>query len=180
MARHYILQDWQNAAEYSGQMIGDRLSKSSQLHFKKNGMANIDLYADEDPKKKTAKKKSAFEQITLADRHYQRMENLALQLDTEYEQGYLSDEDYIYAIRQIEIRKEKAWVRLCKVRGWSPEQSDQEEFYKKDVDNNQEQGLSFSHELIDNLSDGNCFKIPLQKLLTAKEKMVKILEILKS
>lgn len=224
MPRTHILQSWVGAAEYdegdpySGEQVGNRNQKSIGVHilrsgdqwkannptecdlknhFNNNGSANIRAYSDmETPKKKTAsKKRSAFEQITLADRHYQRLENLSIQLDEELESGQLSMEDWTYARKQLDVRLDKGWQRLCKLRGWNPAEKDEEIYSlcleemeekhqqkrtQKGVDNQQEQDLSFSHELIGSLSEENCFKKPLQKLLTAKEKMVKILEILKS
>lgn len=191
MPRTHILQSWVGAAEYdegdsyNGQQIGNRNQKSVGVHILRSGdqwKANIIAYAAEQPKKKPVKKKSAFEQITLADRHYQRMENLALQLDAEYEEGSLSNEDYLYAMRQIEIRKEKAWIRLCKVRGWNPEQIDEEfeqeifeESHKKHVDNAFIEGLCFTHSVIESLSKGNIFKKAFKKVLTVKQKLDKII-----
>lgn len=204
MPRTHILQSWVGAAEYdegdsyNGQQIGNRNQKSVGVHILRSGdqwKANISAYADEQPKKKPVKKKSAFEQITLADRHYQRLENLSIQLDEELESGQLSTEDWTYARKQLDVRLDKGWQRLCKLRGWNPAEKDKEIYSlcleemeekhqqkrtQKPVDNQQEQGLSFSHELVNSLSEENCFKLPLKKLLTAKEKMVKILEILKS
>lgn len=166
-------------------------------HFNSNGSANIRAYSDmETPKKKTAsKKRSAFERANLADAHYQRLEQLSIELDEELDSGKLSFEDWSCARNQLDKRLDKAWQRVCSARNWNPAEKDDEIYSlcldemeekhqqkrtQKGVDNNQEQGLSFSHELIDSLSDENCFKKPLQKLLTVKEKMIKILEILKS
>lgn len=156
-------------------------------HFNNNGSANIRAYADmETPKKKTVKKKSAFEQITLADRHYQRLENLSIQLDEELESGQLSMEDWTYARKQLDARLDKAWQRLCKLRGWNPAEKDDEIYSlcleeveekrtKKPVDNAFVQGISFTHAVIESLSEGNIFKKAFKKVLTAKQKLDKIL-----
>lgn len=47
MARQYIIQDWSDAAAYSGEQIGSRLTSSEQIHFLPNGKANINLYEDD-------------------------------------------------------------------------------------------------------------------------------------
>lgn len=218
MPRQYIVNSWVGAAEYpdgdqySGEQIGNRNKPSigAQVersgdqwrsvgidqHFTNTGAANINAYRDPEAKpKQPAKKKSAFEQICLADRNYSRLEQLSQKLDEELEQGMLSFEDWTYARKQMDRRLDRAWCRVANLRGWDVREKDEEIYSlcleemeekhqqkrtQKPVDNQQEQGLSFSNELIDSLSDGNCFKLPLQKLLTAKEKMVKMLEILKS
>jgi hypothetical protein len=158
--------------------------------------ANLSAYNEPEQKKKSAsKKRSAFERANLADAHYERLEQLSIELDEELDSGKLSFEDWSCARNQLDKRLDKAWQRVCSARNWNPAEKDDEIYSlcldemeekhqqkrtQKPVDNQQEQDLSFSHELIDSLSDGNCFKLPLQKLLTAKEKMVKILEILRN
>lgn len=204
MPRTHILQSWVGAAEYdegdsyNGQQIGNRNQKSVGVHILRSGdqwKANISAYADEQPKKKTAKKKSAFEQADLANRHYERLEKISCDLDAELDRGEITASQWAMARKQLDKRLDRAWQRVADANGWDAQEKDQELYSlclsemqekhkqkrtQKSIDNQQEQGLSFSHELIDSLSEENCFKLPLQKLLTAKAKMVKILEILKS
>ena len=111
MARHYVIQDWQNAAEYSGEMIGKRLARSQEL-FLPNGKANIALFADEEPKVK--KKKSVADSIDLAERHYQRIEQLSIDLDEEYYAGEIDEEHYELLRYKMDERLIKAFRRLEK------------------------------------------------------------------
>lgn len=195
MSRVYIQPSWVDACsdhlEWSGQSPDDRKRKSHMIGDK----ANLSAYDEPGQKKKAVKKKSAFEQICLADRNYSRLEQLSQKLDEELEQGVLSFEDWTYARKQMDRRLDRAWCRVANLRGWDVREKDDEIYslcleemeekhqqkrMQNDIDNQQEQGLSFDHDLIDSLSNENFFKKPLQKLLTAKEKMAKILEIIKS
>lgn len=116
MARHYIIQDWQNAAEYSGEMIGNRLASSEQLYLS-NGKANTALFAD--PPAAKRKQLSAFEKACSADRAFERLEKLSLQLDDEYAAEKISSEDWVYARKQLDGKLERAWAKVCKLRGWN-------------------------------------------------------------
>lgn len=111
MARHYIIQDWQNAAEYSGEMIGRRLARSQEI-FLPNGKANIALFADEEPK--TKKRKSVADSIDLSERHFSRMERMSQELDEEYLAGEIDDERYELLRYKMDERLAKAWKRLEK------------------------------------------------------------------
>lgn len=140
----------------------------------KNGMANIKAFGDpvSTATKAPARKKTAFQSISLADSNYERLCGLSDALDTQLDNGELSFEDWTYARRQIDERLAKAWSRLCKCRGWDEN--------GKDIDNSLDSGLSFSlddvqeardigekqrvkRELtgwgtIDDLSEENCFR----------------------
>ena len=178
MARHYVLGSWANADEfdYSGeQLMGHRQGKSVCMdHMLPSGMANLKRYGDPvtPGTKAPAKKKTAFQTISLPDSHYERLCGLSDALDTQLDNGELSFEDWTYARRQIDERLAKAWSRLCKCRGWDEN--------GKDVDNHLDSGLSFSLEdiqevrdigekervkreltgwgTIDDLSEENCFR----------------------
>ncbi len=50
--RLYVVQSWNNASAYSGEQIGTRLARSKELHFNRDGTANILAYSDEQPKAK--------------------------------------------------------------------------------------------------------------------------------
>lgn len=112
MARHYIIQDWQNAAEYSGEMIGKRLARSQEL-FLPNGKANIGLFADEE-QKPPVKKKSVADSIDLSNRHLERMEKLSEQLDEEFLAGEIDEERYTLLRYKMDERLIKAFRRVEK------------------------------------------------------------------
>jgi len=169
IGRSYLIQSWNDASSYSGEQIGNRLKESTDL-FLANGKANIGLF--EEKPKAPAKKKTAFQSISLADSNYERLCGLSDALDTQLDNGELSFEDWTYARRQIDERLAKAWSRLCKCRGWDEN--------GKDIDSSLEHGLTFSLEdiqeardigekqsvkreltgwgTIDSLSEENCFR----------------------
>lgn len=213
MPRTHIVQSWVGSCEYpegdqySGEQIGNRNKPSIEVqiersgdrwrtvgvdqHFTKTGAANIHAYSDpqQNPKRQV-KPKSAFEQVNLADKNYERLLDLSTGLDMEHESGKLSTEDWIYARKQLDTRLDKAWQKVCHCRGWNPAQKDEEIYslciaemeqkrklktMQNNVDNKAEQGAGFAQEVVDSLSSENVFKKPLKKLLTAKEKLVKML-----
>lgn len=169
IGRSYLIQQWNDASSYSGEMIGNRLKESTDL-FLANGKANIGLF--EEKPKAPAKKKTAFQAISLPDSHYERLCGLSEALDAQLDNGELSFEDWTYARRQIDERLAKAWSRLCLARGWNEN--------GQTVDNSLDSGLSFSLEdvqeardigekqrvkreltgwgTIDDLSEENCFR----------------------
>lgn len=156
-------------------------------HFNQNGSANIQAYAEADKPK--AKPKTAFERVNLADAHYSRLEKLSQALDSEYEQGLLSNEDWVYARRQLDKRLDAGWVRVCKARGWNPAERDEEGFSRNPLTTKQkastmptsqkESSVSWSDEWLASISDDNIFKRPLQIVLTSWKRAAKIVGIVK-
>lgn len=153
MPRQYIVNSWVGAAEYdegdtyNGQQVGNRNQKSIGVHVTRSGdqwYANTAAYAEPE-KKAPAKKKTAFQSISLADSNYERLCGLSDALDTQLDNGELSFEDWTYARRQIDERLAKAWSRLCKCRGWDEN--------GKDIDSSLEHGLTFSLEDIQEVRD---------------------------
>lgn len=119
MARHYVLGSWANADEfdYSGeQLMGSRHGKSICMdHILPNGMANLKRYGDPVEEQKKAKPKaSVADKIDLAQRHFDRIEQLSIDLDTEYFAGELDEERYELLRFKMNERLAKAWDRLCK------------------------------------------------------------------
>ncbi len=166
IGRSYLIQQWNDASSYSGEMIGQRLKQSTDLYLA-NGKANIGLFEDK-PKVLQAKKKSAFETIMLADRNYERLCGLSEQLDQELDSGKITDFDaYCAARKNIDKRLAAGWSRVCKERNWSSEES---------LDTPSDSGLHFNLDdiqkapkqpskqrntgwaTIDTLSPDNCFR----------------------
>ena len=191
MSRTHVIQMWTDAAEYSGEMIGNRLSHSQALHMTRDGKANVALYADEAPKPKAKKKRSIVERVSLADSHYNRLEALSLELDKELENGNVSFEDYAYMRRVMDERLEKAWQRLAKARGFVDEEPEAESHnsFNENVDldfkNPSKQsvlkGVSIDYTsvnmpaIFDSLKDDNVFKKVAFWVLTARQAIAKIL-----
>ena len=111
-----------------------------------NGRPNIQAFAEPVTKPKApAKKKTAFQSISLADSNYERLCGLSDALDTQLDNGELSFEDWTYARRQIDERLAKSWSRLCRARNWNES--------GEPLDNSLDSGLSFSLEDIQEARD---------------------------
>lgn len=180
MPRQYIVQSWVGSSEYdegdtyNGQQVGHRNQKSIGVHVTRSGdqwYANTAAYAEPE-KKAPAKKKTAFQSISLADSNYERLCGLSDALDTQLDNGELSFEDWTYARRQIDQRLAKAWSRLCRARNWNES--------GESLDSHPEHGLTFSLEdvqsqqiveknkrkthvhtgwvVVDGLREDNCFR----------------------
>lgn len=191
MSRTHVIQMWTDAAEYSGEMIGNRLSHSQALHMTRDGKANVALYADEAPKPKAKKKRSIVERVSLADSHYNRLEALSLELDKELENGNVSFEDYAYLRQVMDGRLEKAWQRLAKARGFVEEELEWESHnsFNENVDFDRKipskqsfsQGVLIDYSKVnmpavfDSLKDDNVFKKVCYFCLTARKAVAKIL-----
>lgn len=196
MPRMYVLNSWVGAAEYdegdtyNGQQVGNRNQKSIGVHVTRSGdqwYANTAAYAEPE-KKAPAKKKTAFQSISLADSNYERLCGLSDALDTQLDNGELSFEDWTYARRQIDDRLAKAWSRLCLARNWDES--------GESLDTSLDSGLTFSlediqeardigekqcvkrelvgNELFDSLSETNSFL----KLFVLYKKCVKFIKVL--
>lgn len=124
MSRMYIVNHWSDAAAYSGEQIGQRLSDSKVLHFNRDGSANTQLYADPETKPKAKAKASIRDRISLADRHFNRIEAMSLELEKEYKLGNITDEEYSYLKPKMQKRLDAAWKRLCKENQWEYEAED--------------------------------------------------------
>lgn len=175
MSRTHVIQMWTDAAEYSGEMIGNRLSQSQALHMTRDGKANVALYADEAPKPKAKKKRSIVERVSLADSHYNRLEALSLELDKELENGNVSFEDYAYLRQVMDGRLEKAWNRLAKARGFVEDglEGESHNSFRQNVDFDSKnpskqsvlKGVSIDYSSVDmpavfdSLKDDNFFKV---------------------
>jgi hypothetical protein len=137
IGRSYLIQSWSDASSYSGEMIGNRLSKSNEL-FLPSGKANLALF-DEAPKKKPkAKKRSIGDRIDLANAHYERMEAMSNELDNAYFAGEMDNERYALLRIKMNERLHKAWKRLSKENGWEEKQSINSIENKKQIENNNE------------------------------------------
>lgn len=112
-----------------------------------NGRPNIQAFAEPISKPKApAKKASAFSQIMLADKNYERLCGLSEQLDQEFDAGHIPDfESYCAARKNIDKRLDAAWLRVCKERNWSES--------GESLDNHLDSGLSFSLEDIQEARD---------------------------
>ena len=186
IGRSYLIQSWNDAASYSGEQIGQRLKESTDLYLA-NGKANIGLFEE---KPKVQAKKSAFETITLADSHYERLANLSEELDKELESGKLSFDDWSYARKTLDVRLQKAWQRLSKARGWDDQPEELQELsFSLEALTERRRGFKIDYSVLSadsvfsGLKDDNLFKIGYTLCLTGCKVLSKLLnntkEILK-
>lgn len=171
MPRMYVLNSWVGACEYdegdtyNGQQIGNRNQKSIGVLIERsgdqwkagnvdqqiptfiNGCANVAAFSEPVTKPKApAKKPSAFSQIMLADKNYERLCGLSEQLDQELDAGHIPDfESYCAARKNIDKRLAAAWLRVCKERNWSES--------GERLDSHLDSGLSFSLEDVQEARD---------------------------
>ena len=110
IGRSYLIQAWNDASSYSGEMIGQRLKQSTDLYLA-NGKANIGLFEEKPVAKK---KKSVADKIDLAQRNFDRIEQLSIDLDEEYFSGEIDEERYNLLRYKLDERLVKAWERLEK------------------------------------------------------------------
>lgn len=174
MSRHYVIQDWSNSATWSGEMIGDRLSKSKGHHFLRNGQANVELYAgdEEDDLKKRAK-------VSIKDRilpQFKRLQTLRAQmvnLEQEYKTTEMTCAEYSMLRDVIMAKIQRAEVlyhKAISVRPTSYENDEQNFDYSEEINcaiNDSRTpsapvvpdiGVGFFAEVVDGLSEENSLK----------------------
>lgn len=145
-------------------------------HFNANGSANINAYKDPESKpKRQLKKKSAFQQADLAGNHLDRLEQMSIELDREYERGEINAQQWTMARKQLDKRLERAWKRVAEANSWTDSEEPLENFYyngktnrKENVDKQEQNKLSFLHQVMNDLPDTNSFKKIFKKWLTAR------------
>ena len=115
IGRSYLIQQWNDASSYSGNMIGNRLKESTQLYLK-NGKANIALFADEE-EKKPAKKKPIKEQIIPQSATLDKLDEQEKELYKAFELGEISLEDFEQCIHCLEIKRQRTWRSFVKHAG---------------------------------------------------------------
>lgn len=158
MPRQYIVNSWVGACEYdegdtySGEQIGNRNQKSVEVPIRRsgdqwksdiptfvNGRPNIAAFAEPEQKPKVKKKKSVADSIDLAQRHFDRVEQMSIDLDEEYFAGEIDEERYQLLRYKLDERLIKAWKRLEK---------ENAPFWQKEDEKFAESSLTFSMDEI--------------------------------
>lgn len=117
IGRQYLIQTWNGASEYSGEMIGNRQRQSTRM-FLPNGKANIEAFKEE-PVKKSNKKEEPLEyKLYPQQKAYDKLEALVQDIERKYLNLEISDEEYTEAMDVLEPKLAKAWTALCKAKGW--------------------------------------------------------------
>lgn len=131
IGRQYLLQTWNGASEYSGEMIGNRQRQSTRMYLP-NGKANIDAFKEEEPKKGRQKKEEPLEyKLFPQQKAVDKIEAMIEDVEKKYMSFELSDEQYHEAMDVLGARMAKAWLSLCKAKGWTEELEEEE--IKKDI-----------------------------------------------
>ena len=112
-----------------------------------NGRPNIQAFAEPVTKLKTpAKPKlTAFDKICTTDRTYSRLCALSEELDNQLENGELDLTDWSFARKQLDVKLDKAWKAVCRLRNWNES--------GESLDNHLDSGLSFNLEDVQEARD---------------------------
>lgn len=130
--RNYIVASWNDADQYdySGQQIGNRLSKSQRVHFNPNGSACVASYGDDEP---TTRKTS----ISIQDRILPQAKRLRLltdqliELEQTYKSGGMSIESYSMYRAVLVQKRNRATVLYNKAVNVSEPSYEDDEFYQE-------------------------------------------------
>ena len=114
MSRMYVVNEWTNAAAYSGEMIGDRLKKSEGLHFNRDGSANTDLYADEPKQKKPSI--HIRDRILPQQKRVTTLTNQMRELVKEYQAGNIDIDEYSMLLSVLANKRHRAEQLLAKAK----------------------------------------------------------------
>lgn len=114
MSRMYVVNEWTNAAAYSGEMIGDRLKKSEGLHFNRDGSANTDLYADEPKQKKPSI--HIRDRILPQQKRVTTLTNQMRDLVSEYKAGNIDIDEYSMLLSVLAAKRSRAEILLAKAK----------------------------------------------------------------
>lgn len=104
MSRMYIIQDWNDSAAYSGEMIGNRLSDSNELHILPNGKANIQKYSDK-PKNQKHIRDQIIPQLSTLN----KLDEQEKLLEKEFSSGSLSFQEYNELSIALEKKRSRAF-----------------------------------------------------------------------
>lgn len=121
--RMYIQPSWNNAAEdWSGDGPDNRRCKSTEMYLP-NGKANTAAFADVEKKKKP---RSIIDKVDLAGAHLNRMELMSAELESDFDNGRITLEEYSRGRRIMDERLKKAWDRVAKQEGWQDEPTEEQ------------------------------------------------------
>ena len=160
MTRMYIQPSWTDAASDHSQWSGGngqyRGDKSQEISTFVNCKANVKAFSDEaiERNKAKAKPKSVTDSILLSERHMNRLEDMSAQLEQEYMSQAIDTETYVYARKTLDVRLEKAFIRLAKDRNWSHNEDTEEESLNTDQNRVEKVVL---HRVFDGVSHDNTF-----------------------
>lgn len=141
--RNYIVASWNDADQYdySGEQIGNRLSKSQKVHFNADGSACVASYADPEVK---ATKVSIKDRILPQFKRLQTLRTQMIDLEKEYKTTDMPCEEYSILRDVIVCKIERAEVLYKKAINVHPKSSETDE-----------DSVEFSYETLSTASDNN-------------------------
>lgn len=105
------------------------LNKALPNHFNPDGTANIGIYVEEEKKpngrKKTEKEEPLEYKIFPSQKAFDKIEDLIQTVEQQYLNLEIDDEEYDCMMAALENKLEKAWVKLCKDKGWYEEEKEE-------------------------------------------------------
>jgi hypothetical protein len=177
--RNYIVASWNDADQYdySGQMVGNRQSKSQKVHFNPDGSACTASYAD--PTDKVARKTSIplRQRILPQEVRLNTLDTQIEELNQEYNSNRMSYGEYVQLKTILDKKRARAWELYVKAGGVVQESIEEDEL---SIESAYEINDSYSANsvcgvgIIDDLSDENCLKVFLQKACTIAKSLVKL------
>lgn len=130
IGRQYLIQSWNGASEYSGEMIGNRQRQSTRMYLP-NGKANIEAFKEDEAKKK-GKETPLEYKVFPQQRTFDKWEALEKEVEDAFLNGDIDPDQYQEKIAYILQKKDRAWFLLCKAKGWTEELEEYE--IKKDIE----------------------------------------------
>ena len=102
------------------------LNKALPNHFNPDGTANLGAYVEE--KKGRQKKEEPLEyKIFPSQKAFDKIEDLIQTVEQKYLNLEIDDDGYNEMMTALEDKLEKAWVKLCKDKGWTEEPEEEKE-----------------------------------------------------
>ncbi len=131
-----------------------------------NGKANVSAFADKPTPKTTKKTISIRDRICPQQKTYERLEQMQKDLEQEFTEGKLTDEEYLSLSAVLDKKLQRSWVLLAKAMNWKDEEETElycDDFYL--VENNQQDkavNIKRNRELVgvlSSLNDDNVFRV---------------------
>lgn len=170
--RNYIVASWNDADQYdySGEQIGNRLSKSQRVHFNPDGSACVASYADDEPK---ISKVSIKDKILPQAKRLSTLREQMIELEQSYRNDEMSISEYSLLRDVIVSKIERQEVLLKRATSKRPIREEIEEVGEEttysscDLDSTHTEvgtpcGVSWMSDFIDDLPRTNSFKKSLQ------------------
>lgn len=126
IGRSYLIQSWNDASSYSGEMIGNRQKESTELYLE-NGKANIAAFR-EDAAKTTKKPIPLRYKICPQQRTLDKLEATKQELNDEYAAHKLTASEYVELSNVLDRKIERAYELLAKAMQWK-DVEDEEQLY---------------------------------------------------